>query len=332
MTMSGSTPNIELEQPLHVAVGVIRNPEREVLIAQRHKQLHQGGLWEFPGGKLEQGESVQEALARELFEELGIRVNEASPLITIHHSYADIKVFLDVWVVESFSGIPYGKENQSICWVSPENLKRYEFPVANRAIRLAIELPETLAILNVQEDEKRSEVMKRLTSILERGCKLVQLRGKALAENSYCSLAQTVAEMCKKQSAKLLLNAGPGLVQACGAEGVHLSSSRLLALRSRPLSENFLVSASCHNREELEHAADLGLDFVVVSPVMKTVSHPGAEPLGWQAFERLVSYARLPVYGLGGLGFEELGRAKCLGAQGIAGISLLYGKQVRRAG
>lgn len=329
MIMSGSTLNIERKQPLHVAVGVLRNTKQEVLIAQRHKQLHQGGLWEFPGGKIELGESVQEALYRELFEELGVKVIEASPLITVLHSCDDIQVYLDVWMVESFSGFPYGKEGQPVCWVAPDNLIDYEFPEANRAIRLAVELPELLAILDVQVGEHQEEVMRRLTDIFDRGCQLIQLRGKSLTDDSFCSIAQLVAAACSKQKVKLLLNnAVPALVQACGAKGMHLSSSHLLSLKSRPLGDDFLVSASCHNYKELEKAADLGLDFVLLSPVMETASHPEAKPLGWSMFKSLISSSRLPVYGLGGLRFDDLEQAKCSGAQGVAGISMFHEEQI----
>ena len=124
---------------VHVAVGVILSPENTILIALRHRDSHQGGLWEFPGGKVETGESVESALARELDEELGIEVVEVRPLMTINHDYPDKSVCLDVWWVEHFSGEPAGREGQLIRWVAVADLMNYTFPPANAAIVEAIQ-------------------------------------------------------------------------------------------------------------------------------------------------------------------------------------------------
>ena len=119
---------------LHVAVGVICNTQGMVLISQRHADSHQGGLWEFPGGKVEAGESVEQALARELHEELGISIGRVRPLMDIHHDYSDKAVHLDVWLVEDFSGRASAREGQPLCWVTPEDLRDYTFPAANTPI------------------------------------------------------------------------------------------------------------------------------------------------------------------------------------------------------
>jgi 8-oxo-dGTP diphosphatase len=116
---------------VHVAVGVIYNTSGEILIALRDTSRHQGGLWEFPGGKVEQGEDVQQALARELLEEVNIEVLQCSVLLTNTHDYGDKQVLLDVWRVDGFSGIAEGREGQAIRWVSVDELQDYEFPEAN---------------------------------------------------------------------------------------------------------------------------------------------------------------------------------------------------------
>jgi 8-oxo-dGTP diphosphatase len=120
---------------IHVAVGVIWNPEKTaVLIARRPSHVHQGGLWEFPGGKVETGETVTHALARELLEELAIEAGAVAPALEIHHSYPGKTVLLDVWQVENFVGVPRGCEGQSLAWVLIDQLDNYAFPEANRAI------------------------------------------------------------------------------------------------------------------------------------------------------------------------------------------------------
>lgn len=123
---------------VHVAVAVICNSDGHILISKRPNHVHQGGLWEFPGGKLEAGETLESALKRELLEELGIAPNAYEPLVEIQHDYPDKSVLLDVWRVTDFSGEPYGREQQPVCWVAPEALVNYEFPEANLAIIRAI--------------------------------------------------------------------------------------------------------------------------------------------------------------------------------------------------
>lgn len=126
-------------QSIHVAVGVVANARQEILLALRPVDVHQGGLWEFPGGKVEPGETVQTALARELNEELGIHCTEFSSLIEIRHDYGDKAVFLDVWWVKQFTGDAIGREGQSVRWVSASELTDYAFPEANKPIVAAIQ-------------------------------------------------------------------------------------------------------------------------------------------------------------------------------------------------
>ncbi len=324
--MCGLTPNIEPEKRLHVAVGVIRNAKGDVLIAKRAKQLHQGGLWEFPGGKVERGETVQQALKRELFEELGIVIGKMTPLIRTRHNYPDRQVLLDVWQVSGFQGEPYGKEKQPVRWVSAESLKEYHFPKANLPIRLAVELPSLYGILDVAKGEVALEVEKRLSAIIEKGCRLLQLRAKSLRGIDFQRLASAVKARCREEGVKLLLNCDPEVAERMMCEGVHLTSQRLMALSERPLEDPFLVSASCHNLEEVERACRIAVDFIVLSPLLKTASHPEARPLGWEQFEQLVEHCSVPVYGLGGLNMEDLSSVQNLGAQGVAGISLFQKK------
>jgi 8-oxo-dGTP diphosphatase len=119
---------------IHVAVGVILDAKGRVLVAKRADKQHLGGLWEFPGGKLEPGEGPEQALYRELKEELAIEVEYSHPFCLIKHDYPDKAVLLDVWLVESFTGTPAGAENQPLRWLPPALLDAAEFPQANRTI------------------------------------------------------------------------------------------------------------------------------------------------------------------------------------------------------
>ncbi len=119
---------------IHIAVGVLLNDNHEVLIALRSAESHQGGLWEFPGGKVEEGESVECALNREFEEELGISVQICTELTQIMHEYADKSVMLDVWRIEKSSGTPQGREGQVIEWRALSKLRAVDFPKANERI------------------------------------------------------------------------------------------------------------------------------------------------------------------------------------------------------
>ncbi|QFT55958.1 8-oxo-dGTP diphosphatase MutT [Microbulbifer sp. THAF38] len=131
-----------MSRVIHVAVGIVRRSDGKILIARRPDHLHMGGRWEFPGGKVEAGESVQQALTRELREEVAIEVQQLQPLLKIQHDYAEKTVLLDTWQVTAFTGEAQGREGQETAWVAVKELKNYQFPDANQAIIEAIEAVE----------------------------------------------------------------------------------------------------------------------------------------------------------------------------------------------
>ena len=125
---------------LHVVAAAIFNKQGDLLIAQRPLDKHMGGLWEFPGGKVEAGEAVTDALRRELDEELGIQPLSWEPLISIEHAYPEKTVLLDVWIVRDFHGEAHGREGQTVRWVTPNMLDQFEFPEANDGIIEALDI------------------------------------------------------------------------------------------------------------------------------------------------------------------------------------------------
>jgi len=304
---------------LHVAVGVIRNRLGEVLVARRHDHSHQGGLWEFPGGKVEAGETVEDALRRELREELSIAVDAACPLIKIAHDYGDKRVLLDVWRVDAFRGKPRGMESQPIRWVAPDDLAALALPAANRPIVAAARLPDCYPIVDASLGGE-TELFGQLERLCQRGYALAQWRVKNLQGDVYWALARKAVDFCRPYGVGLLLNAEPEIALQAGAAGVHLSGPRLQALRHRPLPADLWVAASCHGPEDIRQAERSGVDFIVLSPVLPTPSHPDSEPLGWEQFSRWAEAAKLPVYALGGMEPAHLAQAQRHGAQGVAGI------------
>lgn len=310
--------------PLHVAAAAIFNERGEVLLALRHPHAHQGGLWEFPGGKVEPGEDVLQALKRELREELGITVTSARPLICVRHDYPDKAVLLDVWRVDDYSGEVTSCEGQQLEWVAVENLPDRNYPAANLPVITAVTLPSVYLI--TPEPQDTAEFLKTLEHCLRDGVRLVQLRAKSLDESRYRQLGRQALALCQTYGAQLLLNAAPELVYELGAHGVHLSSERLWKLNARPLGQDKWVTASCHNAVELAQAQRIGVDFVVVSPVLPTQSHPGAPGLGWDGLRQLISEINMPVYALGGMRIDAIALAHRSGAQGIAAISGVWNR------
>jgi len=313
---------------LHVAAAVVEDRAGRILLARRPQHLHQGGLWEFPGGKVEAGEPVRDALVRELEEEIGITVRDAAPLIRIPYNYPDRKVLLDVWRVTAFANTAHGAEGQEIVWVEPDALSCYEFPAANAPIVSAARLPSRYLITpEPGEPMAWPAFLARLEQAIENGIRLIQLRAKRLDGAHYQQLAQEVLALGRRTGARVLLNASPEVVDALQADGIHLTSTQLMALRQRPLDEQHWVAASCHTLDELRHAMAIGVDFVVASPVKATASHPDAPAIGWQGFQRLTEYAAIPVFALGGMSEADLQDAWKYGGQGIAAIRALWPKR-----
>ena len=307
---------------IHVAAAAICNKQNQVLIAKRPLDKHQGGLWEFPGGKVEAGEDVLAALKRELHEEIGVDVEQARPLIRVRHRYPDKAVLLDVWRVDNFSGEPHGREGQAIEWCAIDALSEREFPAANQPIISALQLPDCYLI--TPSPESQGEFLANLDIVLQQGVRLLQLRAKGMAADEYKALARRVVRRCHAHGAKLLLNGEPEWVAEVGADGVQLSSGKLNSLSQRPLPRDLLVAASCHTEEELQQALKLEADFALLSPIKWTKSHPDTEPLGWEEMRRLVDEMPIPVYALGGVSRQDLEAAFKAGGQGIAAIRSLW--------
>lgn len=307
---------------MSVAAGVLRDVEGRVLVTRRADHRHQGGLWEFPGGKIEPGEGVGAALARELAEELGVAVIASRPLIRVPYRYPDKAVCLEVHEVTQFEGEPRGLEGQPLSWQAPGELDPARFPAANRPVIMAVRLP-SVYVISPDAPEPQGWLA-GLEATLARGARLLQMRVRGTPGERQ-PLAEQALDRARAAGARLLINGDPTLAAALGADGVHLTARQLAALPQRPLPPPQLVAASCHDARELARAARLGVDFAVLGPVASTASHPGREGLGWTRFAALTAETPLPVYALGGMTPGDRARARDHGGQGVAGISAFWG-------
>jgi len=300
---------------IEVSAAVLQKTDGTFLLAQRPTDKMWAGYWEFPGGKVEAGESARDALERELREELGIAVITAYPWITRVFTYPHATVRLRFFRVTEWSGEMHPREGQQFSWQRPGELTVSPVLPANAPVLRALELSALYAISNAAELGVE-EFMRRLEVRLDDGLRLVQLREKHLAHDEFRVLAQRVLELAHAYRAKVLFNGNVELAQELGADGVQLTSRQLAVLQQRP--EVAWCAASCHSVEELRRAESLGCDFALLSPVLPTQSHPGGAHLGWERFATIAVDSSIPVYALGGLKRDDMAIAWQQGAHGIA--------------
>lgn len=311
---------------VHVVAAALTAADGRVLMQRRAAGAHQGGLWEFPGGKLESGEDRWAGLVRELREELGVVATRGRPLIAVPHAYPDREVLLDVWRITAWEGEPRPLEAQPLKWVAPSDLGSLALPAADRPVVTALELPSRYLITPDVETDPGAWLQGLVSSVCSTAA-MVQVRAPSRSPAEYQRLAGSAIDTLRARApgTRVLLNADPDTVaRVPQADGVHLNVRRMDGLDGRPLPPPRLVGASCHDARELERAQALRCDFAVLGPVKATASHPGATPLGWRTFTSLVASASLPVYALGGLGNGDLEAAWAAGAQGIAAIRGLW--------
>jgi len=381
---------------LHVVVGVIEDKQGRILVAKRPQGKRYANLWEFPGGKVELGESSQEALKRELLEELSIQAHQLEPLVDFTDPFADEAVRLDVWRVKAFDGTPgqlseaegenlLGAEGQSLRWVNLQQLADLDFPPANQHILKRLLLPHHIAISQEVGTDSLNAAVSQMKNTLRRYDEYYQEANENLASSCSQSTAATkmpilyqlrlhqatdqqfsaqVKAVLGCDSLKnpncILINRPSFMIQALsnlfddltmtlsevltlnfGHQaahcGIHLTEQTLRKLceffgesehqdlkinrfRRLVVGHSGFIGASCHDAKAIELAQALQLDYLLVSPVLSTQTHPDAKPLGWQQFSRLALDATCPVFALGGLSPSDLSIARTQGAHGVAGI------------
>ena len=306
-----------MKKIVHVAAAVITRPDGSVLLGQRAPDTFYPGYWEFPGGKVEPGETPREALIRELDEELGMRVDTAYPWITREHVYEHAHVSLHFFEVTAWRGEIHDRVHSALSWQQAGAMDVGPMLPANGPILKALRLPRVCGITHAGEIGIDTQLA-RLEAALAGGLRLVQIREPALPDADCERFARAVVERCHAAGALAVVNGDAALARRIGADGLHLPARSLMAADGRPDFE--WVGASCHSRAELEQAAALELDYALLGAVRPTQSHPERAPLGWSAFGDLVARLPLPVFALGGLSAGDLETAKAAGAHGVAGI------------
>jgi len=303
------------------------------------------GAWEFPGGKLDPGEDRFAGLARELEEELGVRLEAARPLIRYLHRYPELDVDLDTWQVTRWHGEPRGLEGQALDWRTPDTLIAAGLLPADAAIVAALRLPSLLLVTPPAAPAAAAGGEAAFLDALERAAgsapgsaPLICLRRPDLDADALLELAAGAACRLEDTGARLVLHGEPTVLAPLlldppaalrarlgdAIAGLHVPARSLAGLSARPVPDSLWFGASCHDVEELEAARVAGADYAFLGPVQPTASHPGAPGLGWAAFTAAVEPLAMPVYAIGGLGPQDLDRAWKAGAQGVAAIRSVW--------
>ncbi|MBL8431387.1 MAG: Nudix family hydrolase [Dechloromonas sp.] len=309
-----------MSEVIDVAAAVLlRADGGEFLLAQRPQGKVYAGYWEFPGGKVEPGETMRAALVRELREELGIAVGACSPWLTRVFTYPHATVRLNFWRVTAWEGeigIGAPLEHDAVDWQKCGKTATVG-PIlpANAPILKALALPTTMAI-TMGESEGVERQLERLAGALDKGLRLIQVRDKGWPFAQRLWFAEAVRRIAGQRGALVLINDDEDIVRRSGADGLHLSAARLADCTRRPEFE--WVGASCHGADELRRAAELGLDYALLGPVLPTPTHPEAGGLGWAEFSRRTADSPLPVFALGGMQKGMLPLAQDHGGHGIA--------------
>ncbi len=320
-------PNTGPEDYIHVVAALIPHPRNHnrIFISRRKKGQHLADLWEFPGGKLEPGEARFHGLRRELQEETGILVRAAHPFISVRHRYPDKRILLDVWRVTHYVGSPHAREDQETGWFSIDELDQMEFPEADLPVLQALQLPREILItpeVDPQHVDSYLEQFKRVMT--QHPYRLVGFRAHGLEDRAYADVAADLQQLAAEANADIIIHRNKTQsIRSKLFESYryrHLNSYQLHMLQKRPLGDDYQLSASCHDLEELNKAERFGCRFAYLSAVRATASHPGKPAKGWHRFAQLARSSRVPVYALGGVKRQDYAAACYQGALGVAGI------------
>src|SRR3989475_12523870 len=222
-----------MSAPVDVAVAVLIRSDGAALLAQRPASKVSSGYWEFPGGKIEPGEPVAEALRREIREELGIEIERAHPWITRVFTYPHAKVRLHFYRVTAWRGQPRALEHQAIAWQRPDAVQLDPLLPANGPVIRSLMLPSEYAITHAGEIGLEP-FLSRLEARLRGGLKLVQVREKTLTHRELEEFARRALALARAHGAKILVNADAALASEIGADGVHLTAEQLRGALTRP--------------------------------------------------------------------------------------------------
>uniref|UniRef100_UPI0033424529 Nudix family hydrolase n=1 Tax=Castellaniella defragrans TaxID=75697 RepID=UPI0033424529 len=318
---------------IRVAAGLILDASGRLLLGQRPAGKPWEGWWELPGGKIEPGETIAQALTRELDEELGIHATRIYPWVTHIHEYPKTIVELAFCQVTAWEGEPQGLENQALLWVDPGaiRLDTGDHPIAPNGGSLLpaaapplkwLRLPTRYRISAIGSPDGLPGWLARLEDELRAAPCLVQFREPGWSGDSTALAAafEATLTLCRRYTAPCLVNSAHPRDWGSRADGLHLratDAARMATTAERPPG---ILAVSAHDAHDIAHARTLAADFIVLGHVLDTPSHTDRTSLGWATFQALAATAGRPVFALGGQSAETAETARRHGAHGIAAI------------
>ena len=302
---------------IQVAVGILRDSNGEYLLGKRTSSQSWSGWWEFPGGKFEKNETPFEALEREIYEELGVKINEYRQWTTRRVFEKNKITTLYFFIITSWFGQIKGKEAQEIRWVNIKTFDSKKILPPNQVIHKALQndLGDVFAITNLQEigGDTFFHILKNK---INKGLRFLQIREKNLSKKDLITFVNQIKEVLKKTDEKIVINSSIELAYEFELDGVHLTSKQLYELENFP--KDLLVGVSCHSKKDLQVAEKKHADYAVLGPVKKTPSHPNSDFLGWEKFRTLAERSNLPIYAIGGMKKNDVLKSFDRSSVGIA--------------
>jgi len=301
--------------PIDVAVCIVQAADGRVLMAQRTARQLSAGYWELPGGKVDPGETPQQAAVRELAEETGITALSVRPWIRYGHAFPLRRLRLFFFRIDRWSGSAQGREGQRVAWVdaAAPNVAPI-LPSVERALT-ALGLPDLYAVTDSYRHGGPEGVIAGLPDALRTGLRLIQVREPGMAPDQRVLFARRIATIAAPYGARVVLAGSVLEARRAGLTGLHATAAELRRTTHRPAVKFWL--ASCHDGADLRVAEELGADAAVISPVLTSPSHPERPAIGWDGLQRLAAGARLPVYAQGGVSRASIAEARRAGAVGI---------------
>lgn len=294
---------------VHVAIGLILHQSR-VLVGWRHADQHQGNRDEFPGGKVEAGESAHAACRREVYEEVGIDIADWHVFDRIEHQYPDLDLCLEIFYT-TLNAEECVQINPGWTWKTRTELTQLRFPKANQAILQRLYWPQYMKI-STQLDELNH---------LAEDCALywridpAQMCSEDLARLNAASPEQGQALIVNIELWQQLNATQRDLVGS-----IHLKQHQLMQFNRAELPQGKRCIAACHDLSAVLHAQAIGVEALIISPVLPTATHSEQQGIGWDGFAQLAQHSQVPVYALGGLGPEDLSCVQQHAGYGVAGI------------
>lgn len=291
-----------------------------VLLTKREKNTHLAGYWEFPGGKLNDGESFKQALRRELAEEIGFTLHDCHTLINFKYVYSDRQLHFQVFKLAVQRHTIVNNEGQNIQWLQKTQLHTVKLPAANKIILNALLMPNLYAIAdaNVFADDLLLQVERQLKA----GAGMIQYRTQDQASDAIMENGLAIKELCDEYNALMVLNSEWHYWDKIQPHGVHVKSADLARLKQLATSRlNYrVISASCHTSEQARMINSMEIDSALVGSVNTTMTHPQQKPLGWTGFSKLCAHIDRPVYAIGGCRVSDIITSQVYGGHGIAAI------------